>query len=504
MHRLPVILLFAVVVALLLGCVTATASPAETAAAVVGDDAVVDGCYCELDTLAQVNHDHLKPLLSQLVNKTFFKYFKLNLYQECPFWVQEMLCGMQGGCNVCECDENEIPLPWKVPATDKVSSLRSNQFSQRWEEEDGEESKKRDVELLPWIWSDPLEEECMSYVNLVDNPETNTGYTDGASNIWKSIYEENCFKPITQTNSTHRDVLDGLCFEERVFYRLVSGLHTSVSIHITEFYEQDEATGQWTRNETMFWDRVGNYPDRIRNLYFTYVFLLRAAYRASFFLENYDYNTGNVKQDKQVKDLMRRFLHNELRCEPTFDERQLFDEEEREGSLDELHRREIDKRELKQEFKMHFRNISRIMDCVGCEKCKIHGKLQILGLGTALKILLEDRTCETLQRNEIIALVNTLYKFATSAEAVARYLSLVKEPTTGSAAGDQVGANATSGGGWWQQATQMYAAAPKDLLLGLFILSLSSVMGIVRLVMWQMERRQPNHAADVDQDKKDN
>jgi hypothetical protein len=64
--------------------------------------------------------------------------------------------------------------------------------------------------------------------------------------------------------------------------------------------------------------------------------------------------------------------------------------------------REIDKRELKQEFKMHFRNISRIMDCVGCEKCKIHGKLQILGLGTALKILLEDRTCETLQRNEII------------------------------------------------------------------------------------------------------
>jgi hypothetical protein len=63
---------------------TATASPAETAAAVVGDDAVVDGCYCELDTLAQVNHDHLKPLLSQLVNKTFFKYFKLNLYQVPP------------------------------------------------------------------------------------------------------------------------------------------------------------------------------------------------------------------------------------------------------------------------------------------------------------------------------------------------------------------------------------------------------------------------------------
>ncbi len=62
----------------------ATASPEETAAAVVGDDAVVDGCYCELDTLAKVNHDHLKPLLSQLVNQTFFKFFKLNLYQVPP------------------------------------------------------------------------------------------------------------------------------------------------------------------------------------------------------------------------------------------------------------------------------------------------------------------------------------------------------------------------------------------------------------------------------------
>ena len=82
--------------------------------------------------------------------------------------------------------------------------------------------------------------------------------------------------------------------------------------------------------------------------------------------------------------------------------------------------REIDKRELKQEFKMHFRNISRIMDCVGCEKCKIHGKLQILGLGTALKILLEDRTCETLQRNEIIVRRTFPIRYGGATCAVAR------------------------------------------------------------------------------------
>ena len=34
-------------------------------------------------------------------------------------------------------------------------------------------------------------------------------------------------------------------------------------------------------------------------------------------------------------------------------------------------------RKLKVEFRDHFRNISRIMDCVGCEKCKLWGTLQV-------------------------------------------------------------------------------------------------------------------------------
>lgn len=31
---------------------------------------------------------------------------------------------------------------------------------------------------------------------------------------------------------------------------------------------------------------------------------------------------------------------------------------------------------------------SALMDCVGCEKCRLWGKLQVLGLGTSLQILL--------------------------------------------------------------------------------------------------------------------
>jgi ERO1-like protein beta len=44
---------------------------------------------------------------------------------------------------------------------------------------------------------------------------------------------------------------------------------------------------------------------------------------------------------------------------------------------------------LKEEFKTHFRNVTRIMDCVDCYKCKLWGKVQTTGIATALKILFE-------------------------------------------------------------------------------------------------------------------
>lgn len=79
---------------------------------------------------------------------------------------------------------------------------------------------------------------------------------------------------------------------------------------------------------------------------------------------------------------------------------------------------------LKEEFRQYFINISRIMDCVGCDKCKLWGKLQIQSLGTALKILsprkfdkwestLNNLTRKSffLERSEIVALVNAFGRY---------------------------------------------------------------------------------------------
>ncbi|KAF8829079.1 hypothetical protein HHX47_DHR3001017 [Lentinula edodes] len=86
------------------------------------------------------------------------------------------------------------------------------------------------------------------------------------------------------------------------------------------------------------------------------------------------------------------------------------------------------------------------MDCVGCDKCRLWGKIQTTGIATALKVLfeLDEKALESvitpnflqsltvktfsphtnanlLQRAEVVALLNTLHRFSESLEAVNKF-----------------------------------------------------------------------------------
>jgi len=71
------------------------------------------------------------------------------------------------------------------------------------------------------------------------------------------------------------------------------------------------------------------------------------------------------------------------------------------------------------EFQRKFQNITQILDCLGCDRCKLWGKLQTQGIAAALKILLaaDDEPLE-LAKTEIIALMNTLNQVSMSVEHV--------------------------------------------------------------------------------------
>lgn len=65
------------------------------------------------------------------------------------------------------------------------------------------------------------------------------------------------------------------------------------------------------------------------------------------------------------------------------------------------------------------------MDCVSCERCRLWGKIQTTGVGTALKVLslVGDDKWESsiFRRSEIIALFNTLGRLSESIRAMQKF-----------------------------------------------------------------------------------
>ncbi|KAK5622934.1 ERO1-like protein beta [Crenichthys baileyi] len=109
---------------------------------------------------------------------------------------------------------------------------------------------------------------------------------------------------------------------------------------------------------------------RLKNLYFLYLIELRALYKVAPYFERAIVNlyTGNTQEDGETKELLLQ-IFNEIKGFPMhFDEKSMFAGHKMEAKT------------LKEEFRLHFKNISRIMDCVGCSKCRLWGKLQIAPL----------------------------------------------------------------------------------------------------------------------------
>jgi ERO1-like protein alpha len=260
-----------------------------------------------------------------------------------------------------------------------------------------------DQEFNKWLekyncseWISSTEIDSGIYVNLKQNSEIYTGYQ--GQHIWDSIFRENCFS----------DKLHLMCVEERVFYKIFSGLLSNINIQIsTNYYDQINNSTQI--NIKMFNERFANHPDRVENLFFLFSLLVKAFQRLENIIRNYDMNTGNEFEDLNSSRIIEMIYDsNEMKqlsiiCNENSYYLNKF-----------LNFNKIDQLVRK------FRNISSIVDCVSCQKCKLHGKLQIYGLATMLKIL-SDKTYSgkenfntNLSRNELISFVNLFGKVSNS------------------------------------------------------------------------------------------
>lgn len=416
---------------------------------------VSDACV-SYGTVNKLNDEIYALLQSLTIETDFFSYYRLNLFnKECPFWSDaNSMCGnIACSVNTIESEE-DIPLTWRAEELSKLEGPKAHHPPRKVQ---AERPKERP---LQGMLGEGVGESCVveyddecddrdycvpedegsagkgDYVSLVDNPERFTGYAGpGAHQVWDAIYRENCFlKPMAEELEEHslnvpmggiqavsdfRNILqkesqklDGLpldneCLEKRVFHRLISGMHASISTHLCWDY-LNQTTGQWHPNMQCYKDRLHDHPERISNMYFNYALVSRAVAKLRKHLQNYTFCTSDPTQDADTKQRIAQLTDVLSRPPQIFDENLMF--------------QDASTYDLKEDFRSRFRNVSRLMDCVGCDKCRLWGKLQVNGYGTALKVLFEyDETKNgenpPLRRTELVALINTLGRISHSLAA---------------------------------------------------------------------------------------
>lgn len=70
----------------------------------------VDDCSCNVDTVDYYNNVKIYPRLKSLLNSNYFRFYKVNLHNGCPFWKDvDFQCAMKF-CHVKACEDKDVPL----------------------------------------------------------------------------------------------------------------------------------------------------------------------------------------------------------------------------------------------------------------------------------------------------------------------------------------------------------------------------------------------------------
>lgn len=395
-------------------------------ASTLGLEGNVSDCCCSFVDIERANLETVHPLLQQIVATPFFSHFKIDLCSDCKLWDDAPLCILRD-CGVCECDEppqwaHEVEwMPKSGPdcehMDDQVVTTVDHHVEQDWtadpmsfldhnlggntiQEEAHDNSNMDDTERSKAV-----------VVDLRLNPERYTGYAgQSAEKVWNTIHTDNCFQA---------DPTEEICTltpDQRVYNRIISGLHSSISLHIAHSYCMEVDPDRsweckiWGPNTTLAHERVLDHPDRLENLYVAFAMVLRAVQKAGAAVtaavpaEDAFFSESLLEWTESLLPELTKLEH---KCPVTFDESSLF-----EGSDDH------DSKTKRLELQRRFRYLQQIMECVGCDRCKLWGTLQSLGIGTALRVLLSDYEDDgatlDLSRQEAVALVHTLERLSSS------------------------------------------------------------------------------------------
>ena len=334
------------------------------------------------------NNHRLCDSLEILKKTLFFKIFKINLDPECSVFRQEMIC-RDTACQICECSNNEVPRVWKQPQgiNEDIVTTIDDPFN-KWVE-------KFNVDSKHWLLKEDIDPKDGAYINLLKNPEGYTGYR--GAHIWNAIFKENCFS----------ESYSNLCVEDKIFSNIFMGWLVNTNFQIGCNFRNRETNNTYI-NVSYVTKKYLYHKDKIDNLLFLYSLMIKAINKAVPLLLEYDYRSGNKTEDqmtyKYTKEIFRYELLNIDLIEESFQE--IYSHFEKFTNSQKI-----------SELIIRFRNISSIIDCVTCSKCRMHAKLEVFGIATMLKIIFTSSTEElkkSMSRNELVAFINLFAKLSKS------------------------------------------------------------------------------------------
>lgn len=233
------------------------------------------------------------------------------------------------------------------------------------------------------------------YFDLASCPEEYTGY-DG-SDVWRFIHNRICFNGYEYDEDHWKSD----------FNRAVSGLHTLVSTQVVQGIETKIANGDVLSNinpKTMYIERIspqGRHPLALENMHFSYMLVLAAssAIRARL-VQEAETGTVDAASALGIQTLLSNPLTNPSALLTSVLSQSF------QVSDDELW-----------QTRLRCRDLLRVTNCIQCNKCRLHGKVSVLGLVTALRVLCGSHdTRAALRRVDMAALLATMQKFALAVE----------------------------------------------------------------------------------------
>lgn len=239
--------------------------------------------------------------------------------------------------------------------------------------------------------------------HLPDQMERHTGYQ--GQHIWGAMHAlaNRCEFVDDDPQTFAINEKEDACKEDELLNRILEGMHMSVTLHIAADFcldcingtGMDDCTileGQACRNFGMFPEKYfkSKTSERMSNLFYVYTLVLNAVQKAEKMLTDGDVSDNYLKA---VKELCRPYSL----CKTPFYDSSSWN-----------------KRKIAS-FKKSFQDICELMNCVGCSRCHLWGKLQVHGIGLAFRILFpEELESVSLSWNDKVALLWTLDRFAKS------------------------------------------------------------------------------------------